>query len=106
MKRENYRRYGFGGPKKITEPQWVKDLPKDDLKWTPEQDMAYYERSSIYNRRGYTKKEWQAECFENFGHCESNPYKAARMRLCCGLIDIICWGGHRQRNIRGLSGNM
>ncbi len=41
MKRENYRRYGFGGPKKITEPQWVKDLPKDDSEWTPEQDMAY-----------------------------------------------------------------
>lgn len=132
MKRENYRRYGFGGPKKITEPQWVKDLPKDDLKWTLEQDMAYYEWSSIYSRRGYSRKEWdaihkerqrikekefkeishindyngesilmvlkkklewQAEYFENFGHCASNPYKAAKMRLCCRLIDIICWGG-------------
>ena len=107
-------------------------MPKDDLKWTPEQDMAYFEWSSIYGRRGYSKKEWeaihkerqrikekefkelsyiddyngesillvlkkklewQAEYFENFGHCESNPYKAARMRLCCRLIDIICWGG-------------
>ena len=38
------------------------------------------------------KLEWQAEYFENFGHCESNPYKAAQMRLCCRLIDIICWG--------------
>ncbi|MCQ2172743.1 MAG: hypothetical protein MJZ17_08355 [Bacteroidales bacterium] len=131
-KTENYRRYGAGGPKQVVEPQWVKDLPKDDLEWTPEQDMAYYEWSSIYGRRGYSKKEWeaihkerqrikekefkelsyiddyngesillvlkkklewQAEYFENFGHCESNPYKAARMRLCCRLIDIICWGG-------------
>lgn len=131
-KRENYRRYGAGGPKKVVKPQWVKELPKDDLKWTPEQDMAYYEWSSIYGRRGYSKKEWeaihmerqrikekefkelsyiddyngesillvlkkklewQAEYFENFGHCASNPYKAARMRLCCRLIDIICWGG-------------
>ena len=131
-KRENYQRYGAGGPKKIVKPQWVKDLPKDDLNWTPEQEIAYYEWSSIYGRRGYSKKEWeaihkerqkikekefkelsyiddyngesillilkkklewQAEYFENFGHCESNPYKAARMRLCCRLIDIICWGG-------------
>lgn len=131
-KRENYQRYGAGGPKKIVKPQWVKDLPKDDLNWTPEQEIAYYEWSSVYGRRGYSKKEWeaihkerqkikekefkelsyiddingesillvlkkklewQAEYFENFGHCESNPYKAARMRLCCRLIDIICWGG-------------
>ena len=131
-KRENYQRYGAGWPKKIAEPQWVKDLPTNDMEWTPEQEIAYYEWSSIYGRRGYSKKEWeaihkerqrikeeefkelsyindyngesillvlkkklewQAEYFENFGHCESDPYKAARMRLCCRLIDIICWGG-------------
>ena len=143
--RENYKRYGFGGPKKVVEPQWVKKLPKDDLEWTPEQDMAYYEWSSIYGRRGYSKKEWeaihkerqrikekefkelsyindyngesillvlkkklewQAEYFENFGHCESNPYKAERMRLCCRLIDIVCWGGQTkeyQRSFRNMS---
>lgn len=141
--RENYKRYGFGGPRKIVEPKWVKDLPENDLDWTPEQDMAYYEWSSIYSRRGYSIKdwskihqerrrikreefsrladslsdyngedilrvlqkqlEWQADYFENFGHCASNPYKAARMRLCCRLIDIICLGGQTkeyQRSFR------
>ena len=131
-KRENYERYGAGGPKKIVEPQWVKDLPENDMEWTPEQEIAYYEWSSIYGRRGYSKKEWeaihkerqkikeeefkalsyiddyngesillvlkkklewQAEYFENFGHGADSPYYAAKMRLCCRLIDIICWGG-------------
>lgn len=140
--RENYKRYGAGGPKKIVEPKWVKDLPSNCLDWTPEQDMAYYEWSSIYSRRGYSTKEWksihkerqrikedefkrlsyiddyngesillvlkkklewQAEYFENFGHLESNQYRAAQMRLCCRLIDIICLGGQTkeyQRSFR------
>lgn len=142
MKQENYKRYGAGGPKKVIKPEWVKDLPKDDAKWTMEQEMAYFEWCHIYSRRGYSEKEWenihkerqrikerefkeiaglpdfdgsfilmvlkkklewQAEYFENFGHCESNPYKAAQMRLCCRLIDIICWGGQTkeyQRSFR------
>ncbi len=39
------------------------------------------------------KLEWQADYFENFGHGADNSYYAAQMRLCCRLIDIICWGG-------------
>lgn len=39
------------------------------------------------------KLEWQAEYFENFGNAESGSYEAARMRLCCSLIDIVCWEG-------------
>jgi len=133
MKRENYRRYGGKGPKRIREPKWVKDLPKNDADWTIEQDMKYWQWSSIYARRGYSQQEWkeihmerkrikreeftlladelsdyngedilralkkqlewQADYFENFGHCQSNQYKASQMRLCCRLIDIICWGG-------------
>lgn len=133
MKREDYRRYGGKGPKRIREPKWVKELPADDAKWTPEQDMKYWEWSSIYSRRGYSKEEWskihkerrrlkreefsqladglsdyngedilkvirkqlewQADYFENFGHGEDNPYYASQMRLCCRLIDIVCWGG-------------
>lgn len=132
MKRENYKRYGAGGPKMIVEPQWVKDLPENELDWNMEQEMAYYKWSDIYFRRGYSedewkeilekmqsiksqeflqlgllpdydhtfilmvlrkKLEWQAEYFENFGHTESGSYKAARMRLCCRLIDIVCWEG-------------
>ena len=41
MKREHYKRYGFGRPKKIVDPKWVKDLPKDDGHWTMEQEEAY-----------------------------------------------------------------
>lgn len=143
MKRENYKRYGFGGPRKIVDPKWVKELPKDDGQWTMEQEEAYFKYCAIYGRRGYSEEEWdkiheerrrqkresfadladslsdyngidilrvlqkqlewQAEYFENFGHCESNHYKAARMRLCCRLIDIICWGGQTkeyQRSFR------
>jgi len=121
------------GPKRIREPKWIKDLPKNDAEWTIEQDMKYYQWSSIYSRRGYSQQEWndirkerrrikreeftqladelsdyngedilralkkqlewQADYFENFGHCQSNQYKASQMRLCCRLIDIICWGG-------------
>lgn len=40
MKRENYKRYGAGGPKMIVEPQWVKDLPENELDWNMEQEMA------------------------------------------------------------------
>ena len=132
MRKENYKRYGAGGPKKIVEPKWVKDLPKDGERWTMEQEMAYFNWSSIYSRRGYSeqewdkiheerqrikdeefleiagyadyngedilmvlkkKLEWQIDYFENFGHLESNLYKASQMRLCCRLIDIVCWGG-------------
>ena len=132
MKRENYRRYGGKGPKRIRVPKWVKELPENAMDWTEEQSHKEFEWQWIYSRRGYSKKEWndmlrererikeqefieishlddyngesillvlkkklewQAEYFENFGHCANNPYKAARMRLCCRLIDIVCWGG-------------
>lgn len=133
MSKENYKRYGFGGPKKIVDPKWVKDLCEDDSKWTMEQQEKYFNYCSIYGRRGYSQEEWQkiheerrrikreefshladslsdyngedilkalqkqlewqAEYFENFFHISSGPYYASRMRLCCRLIDIICWGG-------------
>lgn len=141
MKQENYKRYGFAGPKKITDPKWVRELPEDDNLWTMEQVRAYHEYSSVYSRRGYSVEdwrkiheerrrqkreefteladnlsdyngedilramqkqlEWQADYFENFYHIASGPYYASRMRLCCRLIDIVCWGGmtgeHRLR---------
>lgn len=46
------------------------------------------------------KLEWQAEYFEHFGHCVSNPHKAAQMRLCCKLIDIICRYGQTKEYTR------
>lgn len=133
MSKENYKRYGFGGPKKIVDPKWVKDLCEDDSKWTMEQQEKYFNYCSIYGRRGYSQEEWQkiheerrrikreefshladslsdyngedilkalqkqlewqAEYFENFSHIENGPYYASKMRLCCRLIDIVCWGG-------------
>lgn len=42
MSKENYKRYGFGGPKKIVDPKWVKDLCEDDSKWTMEQQEKYF----------------------------------------------------------------
>ena len=133
MKRENYKRYGFGRPKKIVDPKWVKDLPKDDDQWTMEQEEAYLKYCAVYGRRGYSEEEWdkiheerrrqkresfadladslsdynsvdilrvlqkqlewQAEYFENFSHIENGLYYASKMRLCCRLIDIVCWGG-------------
>ena len=133
MKRENYKRYGFGGPKKIVDPKWVRDLPEDDSQWTVEQEEAYFKYCAVYGRRGYSEEdwnrileerrrqkresfadladslsdynsadilralqkqlEWQADYFENFSHIENGPYYASKMRLCCRLIDIVCWGG-------------
>lgn len=132
MRRENYRRYGGKGPKRIRIPKWVKELPENTEEWTKEQSQKYFYWQWIYSRRGYSQKEWigiirerikikekefeelsfvddsngksvlivlkkklewQADYFENFGHGADNPYYAAQMRLCCRLIDIICWGG-------------
>ena len=132
MRKENYKRYGAGGPKKIVVPKWVKGLPKDRTVWTNKQERAYHDWADIYRRRGYSeeewwkilderqrikdedfsmmasypdytgadillvlqkKLEWQIDYFENFGHLESNLYKASQMRLCYRLIDIVCWGG-------------
>ena len=59
MRNENYKRYGFGGPRKIVDPKWVKDLQKrDDARWTMQEQEAYFEYASIYGRRGYSKEDW------------------------------------------------
>ncbi|MDO5442586.1 MAG: hypothetical protein Q4G10_02825 [Bacteroidia bacterium] len=59
MIREDYRRYGGKGPKRIKAPKWVKNLPENYQDWTEEQDEKYYKWRSIYFRRGYSEQEWQ-----------------------------------------------